>query len=414
MTTSVTVSDGILTIDSLNVADEVTVSYIGQLEPDIRTAGVLNCLQLGARALAFANDKTGAALLADALKSESEKAQSLLSNVSRTAEQAVAKSSETMGKTIANLLNDLAKELSRTLDPANTQSIIGRLRVALVDDCQRVTAKVREDLDLANPHSPLSALRAELEKSDERRYTNLTGQISELLQRLAAKAAASVERSRSTRKGSDFEAATLDFLETESRPRKDLVAHTATEYGLDQNFIGDFVIEVNPSDAQKLRIVIECKNAYKNHKTQHVRELGKAMSNRGAAFGISVVTCSGDVAQAIDPFGDDKLIVRVPTLSDDQGWDFTALGVAVECARWKALMSRTSGGTLDVARLSADIDRAFAITNSFADVKRKITAGKTHLDAIAECLDDIKRQLVSVLQTIRDTVSEAQPKSEAA
>jgi hypothetical protein len=408
------VSDGILKIDALDVADEITVSYIDQLEPDLQAAGVLNCLQLGARAMTFANDKMGSALLADALRSESEKAQSLLINVSKTAEQAVTKSSETMGKIIANLLSDLAKELGKTLDPANTESIIGRLRVALVDDCQRVNAKVREDLDLANPQSPLSALRTELEKSDERRYATLTGQLTELLQRLAAKAAASVERSKSTRKGSDFEAATLDFLEAESRPRKDLVAHTATEYGLDQNFIGDFVIEVNPSDAQKLRIVVECKNAQTNPKTARVRELGKAMSNRGAIFGISVATCSGDVAQAIDPFGDDKLIVRVPMLSDDQGWDFTALGVAVECARWKALMSRASGGTLDIARVSAEIDHAIEITNSFAEVKRKITAGKTQLDTIAEYVDDMKRQLVTILHTIRDAVTEAQPKSEAA
>ena len=414
MSTLVNIFDGALRINTLDVTDEVTVNYIDHLAPDVRVAGVLNCLQLGARALTFASDKTGAALLADALKIESEKTQSLLTHVSKTTEQAVAKSAEKMGKAVAYLLEDLGKELNRTLDPANTQSIIGKLRGALVDDYQRVTAKVREDLDLANPRSPLSALRAELEKSDERRHATLTAQVAELLERQAAKAAASAERFKSTRKGSNFETATLDFLEAESRPRKDLVAHTATEYGLDQNLIGDFTIEINPSDAHKLRIVVESKNAQKNCTTERVRELDKAMSNRGAAFGISVVATSGDVTQVIVPFGDDKLIVRVPTLPDDDGWDFTALGVALECARWKTLMSRAKAGALDVTRLSAEIDRALAITNSFADVKRKITASKTHLDGIAEYLDDIKRQLQTVLQTVRDTITEAQSQPEAA
>jgi hypothetical protein len=413
MKTSLTTADGVLRINALDVTDEVTVTYIDHLAPDVRVAGVLNCLQLGARTLTFASDKTGAALLADTLRSESEKAQSLLTQVSKTAELAVTKSSETMESAIAKLLDDLGKELSGKLDPANTESIIGKLRVALVADCQRVTAKVREDLDMANPQSPLSALRAELEKSDERRHGTLMAQLSELLQRQAAKAAASAERSKSTRKGGDFEAATLDFLTAESRPRKDLVTHTGREHGLDQNCIGDFAVEINPSEAHKLRIVVESKNRQKNNATERVRELDKAMSNRGAEFGISVETSSGETTQAIIPFGDDRLIVRVPALPDE-GWDFTALGIALECARWKALMKRTTSGPLDVLRLNAEIERALGITNSFTEVKKRITASKTQLDGIEEYLDDVKRQLVAALHQIRATVVEAQDTPEAA
>src|ERR1022692_3222532 len=103
MKTSLTIADGVLTINALEVNDEVAVTYIDHLEPDVRLAGVLNCLQLGARALTFATDKTGAALLADTLRSESEKTQLLLTHVSKTAESAVAKSSETMESAVAKL-----------------------------------------------------------------------------------------------------------------------------------------------------------------------------------------------------------------------------------------------------------------------------------------------------------------------
>jgi uncharacterized alpha-E superfamily protein len=414
MTTSINIADGVLEINSLEVRDEATVSYVGRIAPDTRVAAVLNCLQIGARALTFSSDKTGATLLADALKSESNRTQSMLAHVSKTAEESVAKSAKTIEKAVGDLLEDLSKDLNRTLDPANTESIIGKLRIALTTDYQRVTAKVREDLDLANPQSPLSAMRSELEKGDERRHAALAAQLAELLQRLTGKDAARAERTKSTRKGSDFEAATFDFLSAESRPRKDLAISTGTAHGLDQNMVGDFVIEINPSDGQTLKIAVECKNAQKNGARERVRELDKAISNRGAAFGISVVTSSGDVTQAITPFGDDKLIVRISELPDGDGWDFTALGVALECARWKALMARSTIDSLDVIRLDSDIDSALAIINSFTEVKKRITAGKTHLDGISEFLDDMKRQLVTVLQRIRETVETAHPKSEAA
>jgi hypothetical protein len=110
-----------------------------------------------------------------------------------------------------------------------------------------------------------------------------------------------------------------------------------------------------------------------------VRQLEKAIKNRGAAFGIAVVSDSTIVHQAITPFGDDKLIVRVPALSADE-WDFTALGVALEGARWKTMMGRATAGSLDVTRVKADVDAAFHITNRFVEVKRKITSSKNQLD----------------------------------
>jgi hypothetical protein len=412
MTTPINLSDGLLTIDALRVTDDVTVTYIGQLEPDAREAGVINCLQLGARALTFASDKTGASLLADAFKKESETAQSLLIHVSRAAQDAVAKSSERIEKATGELLDELTTDLGKSLDPANTESIVGKLRVVLVDDIQKVATKIGRELDLNNPQSPLATLRTELERSDERRYDALTKQVGELLRQSAERAAASAERSKSTRKGDDFEVATEEFLMAESAPRKDLVRRTSRDYGLDQNQVGDFVVDINPREAQDAHIVVESKNGQRG-RTELVRELGKAMKNRAAAFGISVVTDPNIITQAIYPVGDDKLIVRVPALSENE-WDFTALGVALEGARWKVIMGRVTTGTLNPARVKADIDAAFAITNRVAEVKKRITASKSQLDGIWEYLDDFKRELEIVLQRIKDTVSAVTQMPEAA
>jgi hypothetical protein len=398
------VSEGSLAIHQLEVTDDVTTSYIAGLEPEARVSGVINCLQLGARALTFVGDQTGATLLAETLKASAESTQSLLAHVSKTAQQSVAKSAEELPKRIHGELEQLRKELEKTLDPANTQSIIGRFRGALIDDYRKVTAKVREDLDLGNPLSPLSALRMELRTEGDRKHEAVSKQLTELLQQNAAKVAASAERSKSTRKGGDFETVLEEFLTSESRPRKDLARRTGTEPGLDGNLVGDFVIEINPTEASGLRIAIEAKNAQKTT-LGLVRELDKAMKNRGALFGITVVTDPSAIAQAIVPFGDDKLLVRVSPLPDGDGWDMLPLTVALEGARWKATMKRAAGGQLDVNRIKADVDAAFQIVNRITEVKKRITAGKTHLDGIADYIDDLRRDLLTVLQRVHETVA---------
>ncbi len=77
-------------------------------------------------------------------------------------------------------------------------------------------------------------------------------------------------------------------------------------------------------------------------------------------------------------------------------------------------MGRTTAGSLDVKRIVADIESSFAIVNRFTEVKKKITASKTQLDGISEYVDDLRRDLLTVLQRIRDTVSETVPKQQAA
>jgi len=75
-------------------------------------------------------------------------------------------------------------------------------------------------------------------------------------------------------------------------------------------------------------------------------------------------------------------------------------------------MGRMTAGSLDVKRIRAEIEAAFACVNRFTEIKRKVTAGKAHLDAIAEYIDEVRRDLGTALQRIRATVADAS--SEAA
>ena len=403
MTESVFFENDHLIIDHLSVKDKISVAYIAGLESDCRVDGVLNCLQLGARALTFAGDQSGASLMAETLRNSTESAKSFLEHLSKAAQESVEKNALELPKQIHRELEILRKDLEKNLDPGNAKSIISRLRSAMIEEYSKVTAKSREDLDLGNPLSPLSRLRGELDKKLEKQHEKISSQLADLVQQNAVRAATHSERSKSTRKGVDFESALETFLTSECRPRKDLLRRTGTETGSDGNMVGDFVIELNPSEAMTAKIVVEAKNASKSTSAL-IRELDKAMKNRSAAFGICVITDPSTITEAIVPFGDNKLLVRVSKASEDDTWDMLALSVALEGARWKTVMARTAAETLDVAKLRGDIESAFLIVNRVTEVKKRIAAGKTHLDGIGEFVDDLRRELLVVLERLQGAV----------
>ena len=396
-----TIEGTTLTISHVVITDDVTIGYLEQMPQEEQLPGLINCIQFGARALTFVGDQTGAALLADTMKLTTESTRTLLSEVSKTTQKSLAKSAEELPLQIHRQLETLRKDLEKTLDPQSAGSIIGKLRTALLDDYRKVTSKAREDLDLANPNSPLSMLQKLLEKQ----HAAEMDQIAELLRQNAAKAAAGVERAKGTRKGTDFETVVESFLTSECAPRKDLVRRTSTERGDDGSLVGDMVVDLNPSEAIGLRIALEVKDSDRGT-TALIRELDKAVKNRSACFGITVKTDPTGTALPIIPFGDDKMIVNVTPLPDGDGWDMLPLGVALSAARWKALIARASDGKLDITRIQADVEAAFAMLNRITEVKKRISSGKTHLDGIAEYVDDMRRDLTAVLQRLREQVTE--------
>jgi hypothetical protein len=130
------------------------------------------------------------------------------------------------------------------------------------------------------------------------------------------------------------------------------------------------------------------------------------MKNRGAAFGILVTTDFGAVPSLVAPYGDDKLIVRVPVL-EDAGFDMLSLSAALEMGRWKAIMSRTApGNQMDVNRVNAHVEGAIQVLNRFSEMKRKMTALKGQVDSIGDYADDIRRDLAGELQSLRSVVAQ--------
>ena len=402
-----TLADNAVQVDQLRITDPCVYDYLAALGESDRGAGLLNCISVGARAVSFASDRANVGLLTDTMKAAAESASTILEQVAKTTKESVGASTEAVPKHIHVELEKLRADLERTFDPQNAQSIIGRFRQALVADYRQLTQKAKEDLDLANPASPLSALRREIETKMEQKHEAADKKLTELLAQGAAKVAAAAERSKGTRKGGDLETALEDFVSAECRPRKDLCRRTATENGFDGNQVGDFVIEIDPAAAKGpgLRIVLESKNAHRSTASL-IRELDKAMKNRGAAFGISVVNDPSAITAAIVPYGDDKLLVRVSLNANDE-YDMLALCVALEMARWKSIMGRARNEQhMDLDRINAHVSSAINVLNRFAELKKKLTATKTQIDTIADYGEDIRRDLARELQALRQAVVE--------
>lgn len=399
-----------LEIHNLVSTDECLIEYLNNVAENDRVDALHNCLQLGARALRFAKDQSETTLLVDVLKSTSESTKTLLQTVAKQACESVSRSTSDIPKKMELLLKSVEKDLNKTLDPDSTSSIVGRLRQALIEGLHEQTNRIVESLDLQNPNSQLGRLGTHFDK----RYEKLEAQINTLVAELQASAAASAVRRKTTGKGFTFEDAVEAFIADESRPRRDLVARTSKQTGVNGNDAGDITIEIEKSHAHGpgLNVVIEAKDAQISFPAL-VRDVEKAMHNRAAAIGLGVTT-NCDInrgSSLIVPVGDDKLIVCTPAL-DDGSYDFIALPIALEMARWKAVMSRVAPtDQMDLNRISSHISAAMNVMGRFVEAKRKLTSVKTTIDDTWNFLDGIRHDLDVELRNLRTAIDEESARS---
>ena len=407
MTETISVDGDVVRVDNIAIKDSLVAQMLRGLSPENQIQIFRALVHLGSAVKQFADDKHSSMLLAETLTATTKASQELLESSAEQAREELARTRMEIAADLKTAIDGMVVEIGKNFDPSLDSSALSALSVRLMAEYRRATDKLVSDFDVRNPMSPFAILRAERQRDHE----SVIGKFAELASREAEKAAAAAERSRSTRKGDDLESALEQFLTGECAPRKDMLRRTSTEVGMDGNRVGDFVIELNPSEASA-RIVVEAKNADAST-TALLREIDKAMHNRGAAFGIAVVTTRRLDVPAIMPFGDDKLIVRVPQI-DGSGWDMLALSVALEGARWKSIIGQAMREKVDLSHARSDVDEAFRIANRVTEIKKRVTAGKTHLDTIAESVDDMKRDLMTVLRRVRAAIDVERGDAEAA
>lgn len=394
-----------LDIEHLSCADDCVIEYVQQFAVQQRASAVLNCLQLGARALSFARSQSSTTLLVDAMKSSTESTQSLLQLVSKETRDSVARSADELPKKLQSILKILEKDLTATLDPKSASSIVGRLHDALVAGIIKETAKLADSLDLRNPKSHLSQLGAQLEKQSIR----IEGQLQQITAELHARTAANEVRRKTTGKGVVFEDILEAHLANESRPRHDIVTRTSKARGIDGNDVGDVTIEVAKDDAHGagLIIAVEAKDASVSLPAL-IREVEKAMRNRGAAFGIGVTTNESisKGSSLIIPAGDDKLVVCAPRVAEGE-FELLGVTIALEMARWKAIMGRNQQtDSMDLNRINAHVVASLNVLKRFIEAKRRMTTVKTSVDDAWDFIDGIRGDLQTELGHLRVAIAE--------
>ena len=397
---------GVLEIASLRVEDLCSAEYVQSFDgQDKQIAAVQNCIQLGARALSFAADQSSTTMLTDSLKQSTEGHKALLETLAKQTNENVTRTAEELPKKLNSILKLVEKDLAKTLDPTSASSIVGKLQTALVSGISKETAKLALALDLRNPASAFAQLNA----LEEKRQAKLEEELRKIGEELKVRAAANDMRRKTTGKGVTFEDTLEAHVANECRPRHDLVTRTSKTTGLNGSDKGDICIEIDKGHAHGpgLHIVIEAKDAQISFPAL-VRDVEKAMSNRGAAFGIGVTT-NPDITRGsslIVPVGDDKLIICAPHAGDGE---FELLGVSLglEMARWKAIMSRVAPTQqMDLNRINAHVSAAFSIMKRFTEAKRKMTSVKTAVDDTWTYLDEIRVDLQAELGNLRVAIAE--------
>ncbi len=394
-----------LQINFLVIEDRCVLEYVGSFEPATRVDAVKNCLELGARALSYAADQSGTTLLSDALKQSTESHKSLLETVAKQTRATVIQSAEELPKKLHTILKVVEKDLAKTLNHKDASGIIGGLTEYLAAGVAKEASKLTDALDWQNPKSPLSQLNAQMEKRDAK----FDNQLQKIAAELQARAAANAIWRKTTGKGVSFEDTLETYIANESRPRHDLVVRTSKTTGIEGNDKGDITIEIEKNHAHGpgLHVVIEAKNAQTSFPAL-VRDVEKAMTNRGAVFGIGVST-NVDITRGsslIVPIGDDKLIVCAPQVGEDE-FELLGVAVALEMARWKAILSRvTPTDQMDLNRINAHVTAAFSIVKRFSEAKRKMTSVKTAVDDAWTYVDAIRSDLQVELRNLRTALAE--------
>jgi len=390
---------------TLTIVDPCVLDYVSRFAEVEHPNAVSNCIQVGARALISVGDRLSTTALTDALKEATANQKTLLETLSLETRENVTRTAEELPKKLDAILKLVEKDLAKTLDADSASSIVGKLQISLIGGITKEAAKFANAFDLRNPTSALS----QLDSLHEKRQAKLEEQLQKIAADLQARAAASAVQRKTTGKGFCFEDLLEAYVSDESRPRRDVVTRTSKTTGLDGNNTGDLTIEIERIAAHGpgLRIAIEAKDAQSAFPAL-LRDVDKAMSNRGAVFGIGITTNMAIAlgSSLITPVGDDKLIIRTPQVADGE-FELLAVSLALEMARWKAIMGRIAPTrSMDVNRINKHVTTALAVINRFSEAKKKITSVKTALDDTATYLDAIRADVHSELKNLRTAIAE--------
>jgi hypothetical protein len=360
-------------------------------EADDIDAVVHDCLVVGARALTAAQATTDVAVVEKAF---GEMTSTFTNGLESFTGELDAKTKELLDgeegalpRSLEGFKSELEQLLEGTFDPDSKRSVLAKID----DVMRRVAAEqvkaVRGLIDPDSEESPLGRYRNEIVKSVRDETAKVHEAVHELKTQLAVDEAKADMFDLTTKKGFTFEDELEQTLIGICQPLGDIAERVGGTPGA-RGKKGDFTVALNPEDTsgQDICFTLEAKNQQLNLRDS-LRELDKAITNRGAHAGIAVFAkeeqCPGDAP--FQQYGNRALVVYDPTSGDD-----LALRLACCWARWVVRRQLAAGGdTVDLDRVGSlieDVRQALrtrsTIDRALTTSANKITEAKNHLGTL--------------------------------
>ena len=407
---SIAQEKGNVTIEQLVVHDLPTADYFTSINPNRRADAMRNAIMFGARASQFAGDRLGATDIVDQLTMTSKTVTDSLASLGKSTSTRIEeltralfgdeKRSGSVHQHVRSCLNELEQQLSVKLDPSHKDSVVRQLTETLTGGWRMSVAPLIDAFNRDNPASPFHVLERQLFERDRK----IEMQLKAIFEAHAARAGANLERLRGTAKGDDFEAAVEAVLAPLCRPRHDLLSRVGSQPGALNKKAGDFTVKVNPAEAgvDGLAIVLETKND-RSRVGDIIRELDRAMENRGAVAAIGITTNAAALVAGppiIFP-APNKVIVRVD-FADGVVSGTECIEIALEAMRFLALSLRErDASAIDAGEINALVTEALGTLQKFADLRRRLTAAKSAIADADECALAIRDATKAALEKIR-------------
>ncbi|MGI8593260.1 MAG: hypothetical protein ACR2ML_02655, partial [Solirubrobacteraceae bacterium] len=398
-------------VDGVVIADACAVRLVSEREEagDDPVATLLDAVEIGARVL----DREQAAANADFVRTEFEKA-------SREVETAFAQRAEQVSERLSAQLEEvfgpesghLSKALERHFSDDSSGAVQHRVRTVVGEVMQRSREDLLRQFSAADGQNPL----ADFKVASVRAIRQMGDQQGEALRAMGDKVSAlqlevqrlqgerekqlelAVERARGTAKGRSYEEAVFEAVDAIAVAQGDDAEAVGDLKGATRK-TGDVVVGIDGCRGPaRGRVVFEAKDS-KLSKPEAVRQLDRAMAERGADYAVLVVPGEDALpakTTALREINGDKLVVAY----DPEEGSRLALEVAYALARARVVVARGGGDGLDAGALAEAVERTLTAMGDVRAVKQQLTGATTSIDKAREVLEAMAARVRAHLEDL--------------
>lgn len=373
-------------------------------EADDCEQAVHRCLQVGARALSFAQIKLDSKIVeAEFAKLEGRLRGGIeegVSSIKATSDRFLDPKNGEVTKSLSDWKNQVRDLLAEPFNEDSKSSIVAKLETVLQNARKEQMHSMLRILNADDPDTPLGRWKNDVTQViNERAEAVLVG-FTKLAQEVAVKRAVDQVLEKTSGKGFSFEEDGHEVVTQVTCVYGDIAEAVGKTPGILGKQIGDELITINPDEADA-RYVIEFKDRKLGVKAI-LDELDDAMANRQASAAIAIFSSSRNspVRVPFQIFGN-KAIATLDKETLDEG----PISVACMWARYMALRESHGGQSLlDVKHIESLIEKAARSLVRVSTVKRAHSMAKKKIDEAGNQVNDMAEEVRDILETLQKEI----------